>query len=104
MILTKILSYSKPMSFSKIEQEIIGEINGKPFSARISAEVSELIPGHFIVTSEAGVREIFLTPSGVLSDGNIFGEIECTIESKHVRIIREHFSKIGANTNSPDSK
>jgi len=92
------------MSSSKIRQDIIGEINGKPVSVKISAEVSELTPGHFIVTTKTGVWEIFLTPSGGLSDGNMFGEIDCTIESGRDRIIREHFSKIGANTNSPDSK
>ena len=103
MISQKILSYSKRMSSSKIKQRIIGEINGKPFSANISAEVAQLTAGHFFVTTEGGVTEIFLTPSGVLSDGNMLGEIDCTIESERDRIIRERFSELGTKS-SRDAK
>src|SRR5437868_4822707 len=92
------------MFSSKTLQGIIGEINGKPVSAKVSAEVSELNPGHFIVKTKSGVKEIFLAPSGGLSDGNLLGEIDCSVENERSRVIREHFGKINRTNNSLDTK
>ena len=85
------------MSFSKKTEETRGEIDGKQVSVKGLSHVIEQGTGHFIVTSGDESKEIFLTSSGLLSDGNALDGIEVSIESKRERIIRDRFSGGRAN-------
>jgi biotin carboxyl carrier protein len=73
--------------------EIIGKIEGKQAAAVGLSEVSEQNSDHFIVTSGERALEIFLSSSGLLSDGNALDGIEVLLDSEKERIIRERFSK-----------
>lgn len=81
------------MSFSKKINDIQGKIEGKAVTAKSDFTVSEQGHGHFFVTTETESTEIFLSSSGLLSDGNSVDGIEVSIESERERLISEHFAK-----------
>jgi biotin carboxyl carrier protein len=63
--------------------------------ALAECEVTELAPGHFIVSFQGGHFEVFALPDGRLSDGLALDGTEIKIESERERIIRERFHAIG---------
>lgn len=58
-------------------------------------EVTELAPGHFLVTAEHKTFEVFALADGRLSDGLALDGVELKIESERERIIRERFHTAG---------
>ncbi len=72
--------------------KIIGEIDGAKATSDDLPEISEQSPGHFVVKAGNEVSEIFLTDSGLLSDGNSIDGIEVSVETDKERILRERFS------------
>jgi len=85
------------MSFSEIMQEVLGEMDGKPVSARISADVTELGPSHLMIRSGSLLKEIFVTSTEEITDGNMLGAIECKILTERERIFTKYFSSNKVN-------
>jgi biotin carboxyl carrier protein len=81
------------MSFSKNVEELKGEIDGKQITGKFFFNVTELGDSHFIVTSSVTTNEVFLTSTGLLSDGNTIDGIDVKIESEKERIIRDRFAE-----------
>lgn len=80
--------------------KIIGEIDGTKVTSDDLPEVSELRPGHFLIKAGNEVSEIFLSESGLLSDGNSIDGLEVSVETQKERIIRERFSGNSENGSS----
>ena len=72
--------------------KISGDIDGKKVLSGNLPKVLEQSPGHFLVENRNEVSEVFLTGSGLLSDGNSIDGVEVTLETEKERIIRERFS------------
>ena len=70
----------------------LGEIDRKKISADTLPKVSEQSAGHFLVEDGKEISEIFLTTSGLLSDGNCIDGVEVSVETEKERIVRERFS------------
>ena len=73
-------------------ENIHGEIEGRLITTNGDSLVAETGIDHFIVTSEIEVSEVFLSSSGLLSDGKLLDGIDTKIESERARIIRDRFS------------
>jgi biotin carboxyl carrier protein len=87
------------MSSFKIDREITGELDGTTVATNVSADITELSPGHFIVNTDNHSHEIFITSAGAMSDGNALNEVEVKVHSAREEIITKHF-KNSLNTNS----
>ena len=72
--------------------EITGEIEGNQVLSKGQTHISEQGQGHFMVDSGETTSEIFLTSSGLLSDGNVLDSVEVIFETERERIIRNRFS------------
>jgi len=58
-----------------------------------TTKVTEHSSGHFIVSQYDRIEEIFMTSTGLLSDGNVLDGIEINIRSERERIIEENFNQ-----------
>jgi len=80
--------------------KIDGIIDGKKVTAAAATKVEERTACHFIINSDGKATEIFLTPDGLLSDGNTIDGIEVTTESEKEKIVRERFAKYKTSNNT----
>jgi len=92
------------MSFSKQGKEIIGEIDGSQVYSKTLSKITELNPQHFIVETDHKQTEIFVTDTGLLSDGNTLDGIEVSIQSERERIIGRNFKEGIDGSRSPSTK
>lgn len=81
------------MSFSKNDKETIGEIEGGQVSVKTGLTITEASPQHYIVAAEERISEVFITKSGLFSDGNALDSIEVSIQSERKRLIKENFKQ-----------
>ena len=56
-----------------------------------AATITELAPGHFLISSDSARFEVFVLPDGTLSDGRALDGVSLKTETKRERIIRDRF-------------
>ena len=67
------------------------EWNGEPREIPLTeSDVTELAPGHYLVSEGSTTREVFVH-NGILSDGKSLDGVELKVESARERIVRERF-------------
>jgi biotin carboxyl carrier protein len=71
---------------------IHANIDGAERTVESLPEVVEQDMSHFLILDANTISEVFLTSSGLISDGNSIDGIEVSIETEKEQIIRERFS------------
>ncbi len=84
--------YPSPRRCSIVTEKTLHiEWNGEPREIALTERaVTELAPGHYLVSDGATIHEVF-EHNGTLSDGRSLDGVELTVESERERIVRERF-------------